>query len=194
MRTWSSKQLIFCEWSWNIFQVMSFEKLFTFKQQFSLGIPAQAIETWRKQWLRSEAKNSCALLPTLQDPGCSLGYPNFNSNPGSLWRQDFVSWLLLRSKESKTFDKPLLFVFSSQYGDVFSGLETEGLIWVNGRRKSSKQGGAPHSISHSPGPRGCCETDTQANWVLQLQGFGQNLKPQNSFLRVGGRCQKTVGV
>jgi len=63
---------------------MSFTKLFNLKQQFSLGISAQTIETWRKlQQLRTGVNNLCALLPTLQRLGCSTGYPNFSSKPGT---------------------------------------------------------------------------------------------------------------
>lgn len=58
-----------------------------------------------------------------------------------------MSWLLLSSKEPKTFDKPLSFVFSSQYGDVLSGLKTEGLI---NRSHSMAEGSLQSKVEHLP--------------------------------------------
>lgn len=98
------------------------------------------------------ANGYCALLPALQGLGCSSGYPNFNSSPRS---QEFVSWLLPRSKEPKTFDKPFLFVFSSRYGEAsFSGVETETLTSCSvaeGHHQRKVEHLAPFPTAQVPG-------------------------------------------
>lgn len=171
------------------FQSMGFAKLFSLEQNFSLKIAAQVIEIWRKlQQLRWGTNKKCALLPSLQRLGWSSGYPNFSTRGAS--ESKTVFWLLWRSKEPQTIDKPWLFVFSLNNVQIFftvwRGTDVSQSQW---QKEVSKARWSPlFSISH---PTSCCVLMPQATQLLQLQGFEQSLKLQNR-ISVEERFQKTA--
>lgn len=123
------------------------------------------------------------------EAGFFLRLPRFQY-PGRLRRQDVVFWLFLRSKEPKIIAKALLLVFSWQYGDILFGLERDWCGSFSGRRKSPKQGGGPHSLSHIPAPAMCWCTSNLA--FIAARVWAKSQTAEQNFFCVEGRFQKTV--